>query len=237
MLVYGDVGVGKTRLAGSSDEIPELRPILVIDAEGGSFTLREPFPNVEIVRVNQWQELQKVFDELHSGAHDYRTIVIDSLTELQMMNMNHIMNKLQDRDEERWGKQQDGEIASMLEWQVNSKQVRKFIRLFQDLPMTTIFTSLMKEDRHKITGVVHKRPNLPGKLAIAVAGQFDFVLYYYLQKIENEGKEELARLLLTEATDTVTAKDRSNKLPKPVMINPTMTEIYKYAVEGTQRND
>lgn len=231
ILVYGDVGVGKTRLAGSADDVPELRPVLVIDAEGGTFTLRNTYPNCDVIRVTSWDQLQTVFNELHAGVHDYRTVVIDSLTELQMMNMDLVMSRLKDRDEERWGKQQDGEVASMLEWQVNSKQIRKFIRLFRDLPVTTIFTALMKEDKHKLTGAVTKRPNLPGKLAIGVAGMFDFVLYMYIGE-DDEGPK---RLLLTEPTENVTAKDRSNTLPKPYMINPTMAELYKYAIkEKTQ---
>lgn len=233
MLVYGDVGVGKTRLAGSADAVPELRPVLCIDAEGGTFTLRDPYPNVDVVRVTNWMQLQKVFDELHAGLHDYRTIIIDSLTELQMMNMDTILERLKEKDPDRAERQQDAEIASMLEWQVNSKQLRKFIRLFRDLPVTTIFTALMKEDKHKTTGEITKRPNLPGKLAISVAGMFDEVLYMYMAERvdpEDEKKRETLRLLLTQATKNITAKDRSNKLPKPYMVNPTMSEIYKYAV-------
>lgn len=231
MLIYGDVGVGKTWLSGSSSEVPELRPVLFIDVEGGTFTLRELFPDVEVVRVTCWDDLQKVYDELFEGLHQYQTVVIDSLTELQVFNMDEIMKSLLERDPDRFERQGDGDIPSMLEWQRNTKQLRKFVRAFRDLPITTIFTCLMKEDKHKITGKVRKKPSLPGKLADGIAGMFDIVVYLYLNNIDGEEK----RLLLTEATELVTAKDRSNKLPRPVMVEPTMKDIYKYAVKGTQQ--
>ena len=237
MLVFGDVGVGKTRLAGSSDAVPEMRPVLYLDAEGGAFTLRNTYPNTDVVRVTDWGELQPIYEELRAGTTDYRTVVVDSLTELQEMNMAQVMARLGERDPDRYEKQGE-EIASMLEWQINSKKVRTLIRAFRDLPMTVIFTALMKEDKDKLTGRTVKRPNLPGKLAAAVAGMFDIVTYMYMQQIpdpQDETKEIQGRLLLTEATDKVVAKDRSNKLPKPVMVFPTMADIYKYAVEGTQQ--
>lgn len=233
MLIYGDVGVGKTRLVGSADDVPDLRGVLLIDAEGGGFTLRNTYPNVDVVRVTSWEDMQPVYDELRAGTTNYRTVILDSLTELQGMNMDQVMQRLGERDPDRYERQGE-EIASMLEWQINSKKVRTLIRLFRDLPMTTLFTALMKEDKDKL-GRITKRPNLPGKLAISVAGMFDIVTFMYMQNIpnpEDEEKEIQARLLLTEATDKVTAKDRSNKLPKPVMINPTMKDIYAYAVEG-----
>jgi hypothetical protein len=236
MLVYGEVGVGKTRLGGSADAVPEMRPVLFLDAEGGTFTLRDTYPDTDVVRITDWAQLQPVYDELRSGSTGYRTVVVDSLTELQGMNMDQVMNKLSERDPDRYERQGE-EIASMLEWQINSKKVRTMIRVFRDLPMTTIFTALMKEDKDKITGKVTKRPSLPGKLATSVAGMFDFVTYMYVQNIpdpEDETKETAARLLLTEALPNIIAKDRSNKLPKPVMVNPTMRDIYKYAVEGTR---
>lgn len=229
MLVYGDVGVGKTRLGGSADAVPELRPVLIIDAEGGTFTLRSCYPNCDVIRVTDWHSLQAVYDELHAGVHDYRTVVIDSLTELQMYNMEQVMERLKEKDEERYDRQGDGEVASMLEWQINSKQVRKFIRAFRDLKLTTVFTALVKEDKTK-SGKLIKRPSLPGKLAISVAGMFDIVGYLAMAEAEDE---QQVRAMLTQPTDTITAKDRSGKLPKPYMINPTMADIYEYAVKGT----
>jgi hypothetical protein len=232
ILVYGEVGVGKTRFAGSADEVPSLRPVLVIDVEGGTFTLRSCFPDAEVVKVTSWMDLEKIYHELHSGNHPYKTIVVDSLTELQLFNMDQVMMRLNEKDPERHEKQGDGEVASMLEWQISGKQVRKFVRAMKDLPMTVIFTALMKSDKDKRTGKLIKVPDLPGKLAHQIAGMFDTVLYMY--KTESEDGE-IVRCALTTSTDTIIAKDRSNNLPTPIITNPTMKQIYDYTVKGAQQ--
>jgi hypothetical protein len=46
-----------------------------------------------------------------------------------------------------------------------------------------------------------------------------------MYKLDVDGENQ--RLLLTEATDEFTAKDRTNKLPT-VIKQPTMAEILKY---------
>lgn len=44
MLVYGESGSGKTTLAGSSDAVPEMRKVLIVDIEGGTLSLKAKFP-------------------------------------------------------------------------------------------------------------------------------------------------------------------------------------------------
>jgi hypothetical protein len=231
-LFYGDVGVGKTRLCGSADAVPQLRPVLVIDVEGGTFTLRSCYPDAEVVKVTTWMDLERIYHELASGQHPYQTIVVDSLTELQLFNMDQVMSRLEEKDPERHEKQGDGEVASMLEWQISGKQVRKFTRAMKDLPMTVLFTALMKQDKDKRTGKVVRVPDLPGKLAHQIAGMFDTVLYMYKAEAEDGS---IVRCALTESTDTIIAKDRSGKLPRPFITEPTMQQIYDYTVKGADK--
>lgn len=229
MLIYGDPGVGKTRLAGSADGVPELRPVLFVDIEGGTLTLRDVFPDCDVVRVTSWPELQSIYNELYAGVHSYRTVVIDSLTELQAFNMEQLIKNKTDEDPDV-----DEDIATLRDWQRSGTQVRKFIRAYRDLPITTIFTALMKSDKDKLSSKVAKKPSLPGKMADQVAGMFDLVAYMYKKSIEtNEGVEE-RRLLLTQATETITAKDRSGKLPA-VLQEPTMKEMYDMMIKGAKK--
>jgi len=217
MLVYGDPGAGKTVFAGSADEVPELRRVVFIDIEGGTYSLKAFHPDVEVVRVETWLELQEVYDELHRGKHDYQTVVLDSLTEIQKFSMYNIMQDLI-----RTEPQRDPDIPSMREWGKNIEQIRRFVRGFRDLPVNTIFTALAKADRNPRTGITTKKPYLSGKLADEIAGFLDIVVYAYTKDIDGENK----RLMLTGATDEMVAKDRSNKLPL-VIENPTMKSVYE----------
>jgi hypothetical protein len=223
MLIYGESGTGKTTLAGSADSVPNMRPVIFIDIEGGTVSLTHSYPKVETVRVTTWKDMQKVYDELRqSRTHGYQTVVCDSLTEIQKFNMYDVMDTA-------FRKRPEGtveiEVPAQRDWGVSLEQTRKMIRGFRDLPMHTIFTALAKDDRNPKTGIVTVKPSLPGKLASEVAAFLDIVMYYYVKEVKGpENKTEFRRLLLTQKTDTEVAKDRSGKLPQ-VIESPTMSTI------------
>lgn len=217
ILVYGPPGVGKTVLAGSASVVSDMSPVIFIDIEGGTLSLAETYPNVEVVRVESWKSMQQVYNDLFKGKHEYRTVVLDSLTEIQKFSMDVIM-----RDVVRDNPDRDIDVPSKREWGKNIEQIRRLVRGFRDLPMNTVFTALSKTEKNDDSGIVLTNPSLSGKLTFEVAGFVDIVAYYYIKHVGQEQK----RLLLTRKTATETAKDRSGKLPAVVQ-EPTMQEIYK----------
>lgn len=227
MIIYGNPGVGKTVLAGSADDVPELRPVLFIDVEGGTLSLRHLYPQVEVVRVTDWADMQVVYDALWRGETSYRTVVLDSITEMQKFSMNTIMKKLIRDDPDR-----DPDVPGMREWGKNIEQVRRLVRGFRDLEMHTIITALPRDDRDQRTGVVQTKPSLSGKVANEVAGFVDMVGYMHIRTVE----EQLMRLIQFQGTETKTAKDRSDTLPS-VIVNPTMADIFAYVYGKKSREE
>jgi len=223
ILVYGSPGVGKTVLAGSASVVDDMRPVLFVDVEGGTLSLRQLYPLVDVARVQSWSDMVNIFDSLRKGEGGYNTVVLDSLTEIQKFSMNQIMSKLIKEDPDR-----DPDVPGMREWGKNIEQIRRLVRSFRDLPMNVIFTALDATDRDN-RGRTITRVNLAGKLSGEVPGFVDIVAYMYI-KVRND---ELQRLLLTGATDTVTAKDRSNRLPR-VLEEPSMETIYELISEQQQ---
>lgn len=216
MLIYGESGSGKTRLAGSADVVEEMRHVLFIDVEGGTLTLRDTFPDIKCVRVRSWPEMQAVYDSLYDGNHEFTTIVIDSLTEVQKLSMDAVMLKLVEQHEER-----DADVPGVREWNINIEQTRKFVRAFRDLPCNTIFTALSQTDKDIRTGAIKRKPSLSGKVKDEVAGFLDIVVYLYVKEINQENK----RMLLCEQTENTVAKDRSNSLPQTIE-NPNMATLW-----------
>lgn len=218
-LFYADSGIGKTWLAGSASAVEELSPVLLIDIEGGKLTLREEWPKVETVRVQSWEEMQKLYDELYKG-NPYKTLLFDSLTEIQKFSMYEIMKVLA-KEGRSSGAPVDEDVPGMREWGKNLEQVRKMVRAFRDLPCNTIFTALVASEKNARTGKTHMKPSLPGKLGGEVAAFVDIVGYLYMKEMDDEMK----RFMLFNATEEQIAKDRSNKLPM-VMEAPTMEKIH-----------
>ncbi len=208
-------------MAGSADAVPAMRPVLFIDIEGGTESLRHSYPEVDTVRVTTWKEMQEVYNVLYEGGHGYKTIVLDSLTEIQKFSMMNIMNELVAKFPDR-----SEDVPSMREWGINLEQIRRLVRGFRDLPMHTIFTALVREEKNQRTGAVTQQPSLSGKMAGEVAAFLDIVVYYYVKQVGSGDDAEFKRLLLTQKTDAQVAKDRSGKLPM-VVEQPTMTDLFR----------
>lgn len=224
ILVYGDSGVGKTVFAGSSDAVPSMRKVLVIDIEGGTSSLIHTYPNVDSLRVKTWKEMQEVYDAFYySDMTQYNTVILDSLTEIQKFSMYNIMDDLVKEKPDR-----DADVPSMREWGKNLEQIRKFVRGFRDLPVNAIFTALAKETKNDLTGEVTWKPSLTGKLVDEIAGFLDVVLYYYVKDITNQETKEVEhkRVILTQKTNKYVAKDRSGKLPM-LIEDPTMKKVHE----------
>jgi hypothetical protein len=227
ILVYGDSGVGKTTFAGSADAVPDLRPVLFIDIEGGTFSLQNAGHNVDVVRVTTWKEMQELYNTLYAqvaaGTCPYQTIVLDSLTEIQKFNMYNVMEDLIKKKPD-----QDPDIPGMREWGKNIEQLRRFVRAFRDLELHTIFTALARVDKDDRTGVRWTKPSLSGKLADEVAAFLDIVVYYYVKQVQdpnNSGGTINNRYLLTQKTESQIAKDRSGRLPI-VVEEPSMKAVF-----------
>lgn len=208
LLIYGRSSVGKTTLAGSADAVPEMRKVLVIDAESGTLALRKTNYNVDVIKITSWEQIKEIYAALYAGGHGYNTVILDSLTEIQELNMAYIMHTMKDDPD---NVERDPDIPGWHEWNKSGKHIKQLIRLFRDLPINVIFTALMKEDKDNKTGVVMKLPDLPGKLAHKVAALFDIVLYYTIVEREEGGS---VRVLASQAGSNTVAKNRgSDDLP------------------------
>jgi hypothetical protein len=219
MLVYGESGAGKTRLAGSACAVPEMSPVLLIDFEGGTLSLASDYSDVQVIRVTSWGAVDRLYGALYD-KNPYKTIVMDSLSEIQKFSMAQIMKAVIAKDSER-----DPEVPSIREWGKNSEQIRRLVRALRDLPCNTIFTALANEDHDDRTNTDRFRPLLPGKLKSEVSGYVDIVGYLYRKEFGPAANREVKTLMLTQGTERHAAKDRTGCLPS-IMEEPTMRDIF-----------
>jgi hypothetical protein len=161
-----------------------------------------------------------IHDKLEADKSGYyKTVVIDSLTELQKLDMRTIMSETYNKKPETT----DIDVPSQREWGKNGERVRRIVRAFRDLPLNTIMTSLAATEKDEGTGMVMYYPMLPGKMRAEVPGYFDIV--GFLTAVEERNGEVTVRRLQTTKTRRVIAKDRTDALD-PVTESPSIPGIW-----------
>jgi AAA domain len=176
-LIHGPSKTGKSSLA---DTAPA--PRLVLDAEGGNGSRWTPSkkttwdpnrdnpPEVDgswdtcIVNVRDYQTVQRAFDWLNSGAHPFKSVTIDSVSETQQRAIDALRgtDPMQTQD-----------------WGTLLRQMSKLIRDFRDLinhptnPMSAVlFIAMTRQD-----GSGCHVPYVQGQLATVLPYQVDVLGY------------------------------------------------------------
>jgi hypothetical protein len=236
IMVYGDSGAGKTLLAGTAAFVKELSPVLFIDVEGGTHTLSHFADNSDIDvipdpedkgRTLKWTDIQKIYNDLFAGRHPYKTVVIDSLTEMQKLAMNYVLG-----NEKKMDFDVEGNLPQFKDWHVNTEQMRRMVRAFRDLPMNTIFTALSDDKVDPRTANsenprIIKTPSFTKKLAQEIPAFFDTVFYLYSKA---RGAQNV-RYIQTDKDNSVVAKCRVHGIPLNIE-NPDMDILFDMLIRN-----
>jgi len=248
MMVYGTYGSGKTYLAGTAQQVEQMRDVLYLDVEGGSRTLvgrgidRIPCQNFTTLNwikewlirhaqlreagnidgLRNWQS--QVTGSVPDQPRQYRTIIIDSLSELAKLLLlelsgvkigaSHLDAQIDNPQSEEWGQL--------------SARISLLVRTFVNLPFHIIFvaSAVEKEDEVKRRFF---QPNFNGKMAKDVQGFLDCVAYLAVQ--HNEAGESQRVLSLTPGRN-YDAKHRFTGATKTQIANPSMADIFALHTGG-----
>jgi hypothetical protein len=216
MVLYGGKGSGKTSLAGSCANVPAWAPVLFIATEDGSSVLSRDYPddpNLRVVNLEDWATAAPLIEAVAYNETIYKTVVIDTLAELQEFNKGHITNggeaemRIQD-----WGTLADNTIG--------------VVKMLHRSPfVNVIFTSHVEKVQDQDTGKLMYSPYLLGKKSLQEAMKpIDIVAY--LGVAQDKNTKETMRVLQTNPDGKYDASDRSGRLDSQY-VDPTMTDIYE----------
>lgn len=214
MILYGGKGVGKTSLAGSAALVEELSPVLFLATEDGSSVLARDYPddpNLDVVNVEEWLEAQPLINAVANNETKYKTVVIDTIPELQELLKAHISGDSGEMRIQDWGTIADNTV--------------KIVKMLHRSPyVNVIFTSHMEKVKDEDSGKVLISPYFLGKKSLQEALKpIDIVCY--LAVTQDKATKETLRVLQTNPDGKYDASDRSGKLDAYIP-HPSFGEIH-----------
>lgn len=181
-LIHGPQGAGKTTLAST---IAESGKTLFVDFTGEkgirSFKGAPHSKNITIARPDSITALDDLFWQLDKGDHDFKAVVLDSLTSVQKMAMRYLLGHDETAvreikqgtapaDIRTWGQALDIMVDTATFWYGLADGDR-------DKPMHVVMTAQTKITTDENTGDTTRRPDVQrGALSIALAAP-DYILY------------------------------------------------------------
>ena len=226
-LVYARSGCGKTYLAATAAYVKELCPIYFYGTEMGFLSIKHIIMKTRRIQPVVGRgpadlvALQKVI--LEPGK--YKTVVIDSLTELYAQLMAALLLSIGRQDK----------APRQMDYRDVHDKVLKFLRFIESRAQVhVIMTAGDMYLKDKEGSILSFDPDVVGKLTLRVPRFFDVVgrLETEVSKpAASDTPPQITRILQVQPYGKVTVKDRSpgGRLGASVS-NPTMMKIYEALV-------
>lgn len=118
-LFYGRSGTGKTTVASSFP-----MPAVLLDIrEKGSDSVSN-VRGLKVGQVTDWEQIEEMYWYLKDGKHDFKTVIIDQLTQLQELAIKKVMKDAGKETGDQVTKQNFGAVSTMMkEWILNYRDL------------------------------------------------------------------------------------------------------------------
>jgi len=227
--VYARPKVGKTRFCATAPNV------LIIDCdEKGTDSTRDdtdPFTT----RITTWSEINDIYWYLQSGAHDYESVAIDTVSGLQTLAMNFVLGDEAARDASR-----DPDQPSQRIYQKVTQLMKVQVTNFRNLPMNVIFTAHTRtkeqgegdEDITYITG-----PNLSPSIQGHLLGAVGLIGYMHKREVivkkgDKRTKVSRVRMLIGPSDRFETGVRYSALKDLPYIDNPDFSSMLEVIKQG-----
>ncbi|UTC29936.1 hypothetical protein STASHLEY_00020 [Brevundimonas phage vB_BpoS-StAshley] len=171
------------------------------------------------ITLEEADEIAPDFD--NARLRRYRTVIIDSLTDIEAQNMNHIMG-ISDKG---FDIGDDIQVAGFGEFRKNNNTIQQLVRAFRDLRIHVIIICGQKYQQDELKRF-HYGPWMTGQLATQIQSFVDIV-GYMVPSATAEGKE--IRKLYVQPVPQVKfdAKCRIASYKKPSFDDPFFIDILR----------
>lgn len=230
-LIFADHGKGKTFFLGTAQNDERTFPMALLDFEGNTETLAGL--DIDVYPVRSWQDFREVYQILNKNVEGYKSIGIDSITEVNQWALMEVMHEGRNEANRKIGPFDEPDKAFQSDYGDVLIQMRRLLRRFRDLPFHVFYTALMDKDTIPKEGVV-RLPKMLGQMQGEVGALMWCVAAIIMEPVEKEvgGKKvtTLQRIMLLHDQVGYQAKVRTpwevkTKAVPEYIVNPTVTKL------------
>lgn len=145
--IYGKSGSGKTTFSATFP-----KPILLLDIRDQGTDSIADHENIDMVEIDSWDAFEEAYYFLKENPRKYKTIVIDTITQLQQICLEHVMRGKK-KDGARLG---DWGTLAKRDWGEASGMMKDWIVNFRNLPAEVVF---LAQERVTSTGEEEENPD------------------------------------------------------------------------------
>ncbi len=219
-MIYGEAGVGKTPFCGTLEACEKTSPCLFCDVDHGTLSLESLEKKPTVYTINAWADIQALYSfikakqwkqlseavskrmNIEVPVKEYKSAVIDSGTELA----NNLLRSIVAEDDRNEG------VADQASYLRTQLKFGTMWRQFRDLPLSTVMTCGIKDQKDDVAGIVRFFPEFSPGLLHDLQRQSDLILFMNVA-LETEGSQKKwVRYIQTQPTQRFVARDRSGKL-------------------------
>lgn len=234
VLVYGRSKHGKTRFASSGPNT------IILDInEKGTKSVRTY--DAHMISIESWEELTFAYWMLKEGNHEFKSVVIDTLTQAQHLCMRHVLNDAEDRDPNR-----PASMPRRQDWGQMTELMKPIVWNFRNLPMNVIFVCQERIDKSSEDDddevMIRRVPDLsPGVRGVALAAVEVIGRVYQkeIRVVNKKTKKEVGkwetRMLIGAHDEYDTGNRIGLELPR-IIRNPTMTQVIEASLNKETTN-
>lgn len=232
ILIYGEPGTRKTRLAASAPN-----PLIIDVNDKGQDSVRRDFDPM-YYPLDRWADLNDIYWYLQEGSHDFKTVVIDHVTNLQNICMNFVLGDEASRDASR-----DPDMPARQAWGKVGQLMKIQLINFRNLPLNTVFIAHLRQN--EVEGeddeVTYKLgPEVSPAVQKVLTGCVGTIgmmtkkeVYVKSAKTKKRRKEVRTRLMIADSEHYI-SKDRNGVFGEYIDA-PDLTEMLEMIYQGGKK--
>lgn len=213
-LLYGDPGIGKSRLTATAENC------LILKSRSDNLeSIVMAGSKADVWEMTDWNDMEEAYDYLKHDDHGYEFVSFDTITLFQELGLTHIMEDLVAQKSHR-----KVYLPDKGEYGQNMNRLSMWVRDMKVLPFhfcVVAHAFVWQEDDQDDE---RRWPLIQGKgMPAKIAGYMNLVTYMEA-KTDDEGN--YGRILYTKKQESYFAKDGWDAFPEKIR-NPTVPQMLR----------